>query len=50
MIELDGTENKAAWARTRMLGVSLAIANAAAEEAGSRCTSYLGGSSAAREP
>ena len=37
MIELDGTDNKAALARTRFLGVSLAAAKAAADFTASRC-------------
>ena len=43
MIELDGTENKASLGANAMLGVSLAVAKAAAEDAGLPLYRYLGG-------
>ena len=43
MIELDGTENKKALGANAILGVSLAIARAAAEHAGLPLFRYLGG-------
>jgi enolase 1/2/3 len=46
MIELDGTPNKARLGANAILGVSLAAAKAAANEAGSPLWEYLGGSEA----
>ncbi|MDR1256575.1 MAG: phosphopyruvate hydratase, partial [Spirochaetaceae bacterium] len=43
MIELDGTENKASLGANAMLGVSMAVARAAAESAGLPLYKYLGG-------
>jgi enolase len=43
MIDLDGTENKARLGANALLGVSLAVAKAAAEEAALPLFSYLGG-------
>jgi enolase len=43
MIDLDGTENKAKLGANSILGVSLAVARAAAEEAGLPLYRYLGG-------
>ena len=43
MIELDGTENKASLGANAMLGVSLAVAKAAAEDAGLPLYRYIGG-------
>jgi len=43
MIDLDGTENKGKLGANAILGVSLAIAKAAAEEAGLPLYRYLGG-------
>ena len=46
MIELDGTPNKARLGANAILGVSLAVAKAAAEEAALPLYRYVGGSSA----
>ena len=46
MIELDGTHNKAKLGANAILGVSLAVAKAAAEEAGLPLYRYVGGVSA----
>ncbi len=46
MCELDGTPNKSKLGANAILGVSLAIAKAAAEEAGQPLYRYLGGRSA----
>ena len=46
MIELDGTENKARLGANAMLGVSLAVAKAAANARGLPLYSYIGGVSA----
>lgn len=46
MIELDGTPNKAKLGANAILGVSLAIARAAAQEAGLSLFRYVGGTSA----
>ncbi len=46
MIELDGTENKGKLGANAILGVSLAIAKAAALEAGQPLYRYIGGVSA----
>jgi enolase len=43
MIDLDGTENKGKLGANAILGVSLAVAKAAAEEAGQPLFRYLGG-------
>ncbi len=52
MIELDGTENKGRLGANAILGVSLAVAKAAAEEAALPLYAYMGGTSstAARMP
>ena len=50
LIELDGTENKARLGANAMLAVSLAVAKAAAEEAGLPLYRYLGGSGAMQMP
>ncbi len=46
MIELDGTPNKSRLGANAILGVSLAVAKAAAEEAGLPLYRYVGGASA----
>ena len=46
MIELDGTPNKARLGANAILGVSLAVAKAAAEAAGLPLYRYVGGASA----
>jgi enolase len=46
MIELDGTDNKGNLGANAILGVSLAVARAAAESAGMPLYKYLGGPSA----
>lgn len=46
MIEIDGTPNKANLGANAMLGVSLACANAAAQETGQYLYRYIGGTSA----
>ena len=46
MIELDGTENKGRLGANAMLGVSMAVAKAAAEEAALPLYAYLGGPNA----
>ncbi len=46
MIDLDGTPNKSKLGANAILGVSLAIARAAAEEAGMPLYRYVGGSNA----
>ncbi len=43
MIELDGTDNKANLGANAILGVSLAVAKAAAQEAGQSLFRYIGG-------
>ncbi|WP_366556174.1 phosphopyruvate hydratase [Aquibaculum sediminis] len=50
MIELDGTENKARLGANAILGVSLAVAKAAAEEAGLPLYRYIGGAYARSLP
>jgi enolase len=45
MIELDGTENKSRLGANAILAVSMAVAKAAAEEAGMPLYRYFGGSS-----
>ena len=46
MIDLDGTPNKARLGANAILGVSMALAKASAEEAGLPLYRYIGGSSA----
>ena len=46
MIELDGTDNKGKLGANAILGVSLAVAKAAAEEAGLPLYKYIGGPTA----
>ena len=43
MIELDGTQNKSKLGANAILGVSLAVAKAAAEESGQSLYKYIGG-------
>ena len=50
MIELDGTANKSRLGANGILGVSLAVAKAAAEDAGLELYRYLGGVSARTLP
>lgn len=50
MIELDGTENKAKLGANAMLGVSLAVAKAAAEAVGLPLYQYIGGVNAKSLP
>ena len=50
MIELDGTEHKSRLGANAILGVSLAVAKAAAEESGFPLYRYLGGVSARTMP
>ncbi len=50
MIELDGTANKAELGANAILGVSMAVAKAAAEASGLPLYRYLGGSSAKTLP
>jgi enolase len=50
MIELDGTENKARLGANAILGVSLAVAKAAAEEVGLPLYQYIGGTNAKELP
>ncbi len=50
MIELDGTENKGKLGANAILAVSLAVAKAAAEEAGLPLYHYLGGPNAKELP
>lgn len=50
MVEIDGTENKSRIGANAMLGVSLAVARAAAEEAGLPLYRYLGGPNARTMP
>ncbi len=50
MIELDGTENKAKLGANAMLGVSQAVARAAAQTCGLPLYAYLGGASAVHLP
>lgn len=46
LLEMDGTENKSKLGANAMLGVSLAVAHAAAESAGLPLYRYLGGTNA----
>jgi enolase len=50
MIELDGTENKAKLGANAMLGISQAVARAAAQASGLPLYAYLGGAGAVRLP
>jgi len=50
MITLDGTENKGRLGANAMLGVSLAVARAAADEAGLPLYKYIGGAFARELP
>ncbi len=50
MIELDGTENKARLGANAILGVSQAVARAAASASGVALYAYLGGAGARRLP
>jgi len=50
MIELDGTENKAKLGANAILGVSMAVARAAAQSARIPLYQYLGGAGARRIP
>jgi enolase len=50
MIELDGTENKSRLGANAILGVSMAVARAAADAAGLPLYRYLGGPDACRMP
>ena len=50
MIELDGTENKSNLGANAILGVSMAVARAAAEACGLPLYRYLGGASASILP
>ena len=50
MLELDGTENKSKLGANSILGVSMAVARAAAQSAGLPLYQYLGGTGARRIP
>jgi enolase len=50
MIRLDGTENKGCLGANAILGVSLAVAKAAAQNAGMSVFRYIGGDDARRLP
>jgi enolase len=50
LIELDGEENKSGLGANALLGVSLAVARAAADDAGLPLFRYLGGAGANRLP
>jgi len=50
MIKLDGTENKAKLGANAILGISLAVAKAAAQNSGVSIYKYLGGKEAVRLP
>ncbi|PWC55683.1 enolase, partial [Azospirillum sp. TSH20] len=50
MIEIDGTENKSRLGANAILGVSLAVARAAAEDAGLPLYRYVGGAFASLLP
>jgi len=50
LIDLDGTDNKARLGANAMLAVSMAVAKAAAEEAGLPLYRYFGGSGAMQMP
>ncbi|HLB25397.1 MAG TPA: phosphopyruvate hydratase, partial [Nitrospirota bacterium] len=50
MIDVDGTDNKGKLGANAMLGVSLAVAKASAEEAGLPLYRYIGGTNAKEMP
>ena len=50
MCEMDGTENKSRLGANAILGVSLAVAKAAADEAGQPLYRYIGGTNAKELP
>ncbi len=50
MIDADGTENKANFGANAILGVSLAVARAAANDAGQELFEYIGGDEAVTLP
>lgn len=50
MIRLDGTDNKAKLGANAILGVSLAVAKVAAQDAGKAVFQYIGGNKARRLP
>jgi len=50
MLDLDGTENKSTFGANAILGISLAVARAAAESAGLPLYQYLGGPNAKELP
>jgi len=50
MIDLDGTENKGSLGANAILGVSLAVAKAAAQDAGKSVFQHIGGDKARRLP
>ncbi len=50
MIEMDGTHNKSKLGANAILGVSMAVARAAAKQAGLSLYAYLGGPGAVRLP
>lgn len=50
LIELDGTENKSTYGANAILGISLAVAKAAADELGLPLYQYLGGAGACELP
>src|SRR5258706_13432513 len=50
LVELDGTENKSRLGANAVLAVSMAVAKAAAEEAGLPLYRYFGGSGAMQMP
>ena len=50
MIDMDGTENKSKLGANAILGVSLAVAKASAEEAGMPLYRYIGGVNAKEMP
>ncbi|MBC8370355.1 MAG: phosphopyruvate hydratase [Planctomycetes bacterium] len=50
LIELDGSDNKSALGANALLGVSLAVAHAAADDSGLPLFRYLGGAAANRLP
>lgn len=50
MLDLDGTENKSKLGANAILGVSMAVARAAAQSAGLPLYQYLGGTGARRIP
>ncbi len=50
LIDLDGTENKSRLGANAMLGVSMAVARAAAEESGLPLYRYFGGSGSMQMP